>query len=81
MIFRHTRSGLNTTVHSKGTKPPTTSRRWNEKEAGKAGGERHRMDPVLFLGVRKVPLYQVPQKGNQTHHHEYGMVRGSLVVT
>ena len=68
MIFRHTRSGLNTTG---GTK----------KEAGKAGGERHRMDPVLFLGVRKVPLYQVPQKGNQTHHHEYGMVRGSLVVT
>ena len=32
---------------------------------------------ILF----KVPLYQVPQKGNQTHHHEYGMVRGSLVVT
>ena len=32
MIFKHTRSGLNTTVHSKGTKPPTTSRRWNEKK-------------------------------------------------
>lgn len=32
MIFRRTRSGLNTTVHSKGTKPPTTSRRWNEKK-------------------------------------------------
>ena len=31
-----TRSGLNTTVHSKGTKPPTTSRRWNEKRSWKS---------------------------------------------
>ena len=31
-----------------------------KKEAGKAGGERHRVDPVLFLRIRKVPLYQIP---------------------
>ncbi len=65
----------------KGTKPPTTSRRWNEKKLEKLEANVIRMDPVLFLGVRKVPLYQVPQKGNQTHHHEHGMVRGVLVVT
>lgn len=35
----------------------------------------------FFSEFAKYPLYQVPQKGNQTHHHEYGMVRGSLVVT
>lgn len=62
MIFRHTRSGLNTTVHSKGTKPPTTSRRWNEKEAGKAGGERHRMDPVLFSEFAKYPFTKFHKK-------------------
>ena len=60
MIFKHTRSGLNTTVHSKGQSRRQPLAGGTKKEAGKAGGERHRVDPVLFLGIRKVPLYQIP---------------------